>query len=89
MENAACISPVAWEDCEDSASMCASAVNSSVFADFDSPGWLEISHAGKRWSFDADQLAVWDEDNEAFLFLTLHGLNAPSFEAARHFIDAL
>ncbi|KZN20713.1 MULTISPECIES: hypothetical protein [Pseudomonas] len=31
MVNAGCISPVAWEECVDSAEMCASAVNSPVF----------------------------------------------------------
>ena len=29
--NAGCISPVAWEECVDSAEICASAVNSPVF----------------------------------------------------------
>lgn len=31
MVNAGCISPVAWEECVNSAEMCASAVNSPVF----------------------------------------------------------
>lgn len=87
MENAACISPVAWEDCEDSADVCISAVNSPVFIDLDAPGWLEISHAGRRWSFDADQLTAWDEDDESFHFLTYHGLSQPTVEAVRCFID--
>lgn len=31
MVNAGCLSPVAWDECADSAEMCASAVNSPVF----------------------------------------------------------
>lgn len=33
MVNAGCISDVAWEECVDSAEMCAAAVNSPVFVD--------------------------------------------------------
>lgn len=89
MENAACISPVAWDDCEDSADVCTAAVNAPVFIDFDAPGWLEISHAGQLWSFDADQLAAWDEDDECFHYLTFHGLDQHTVEAVRHFIEGL
>lgn len=89
MENAGCISPVAWEDCEDSAEQCAFAVNSPVFIDLDSPGWLEISHSGRRWSFDADQLAEWDEHDKRFEFVLYHRLVAPTVEAVRQFIDNL
>lgn len=89
LANAGCISPVAWEECIDSAEMCALAVNSPVFIDFNSPGWLEFSHGGKRWAFDSDELAEWDEDDAGFHFLVFHGLVGPTVESVSQFIDQL
>lgn len=89
MANAGCISSVAWEECVDSAEICASAVNFPVLSDLNSPDWFEISYAGKRWAFDSDQLAEWDEHEEEFNFLVFHGLVAPSVELITRFIDQL
>ncbi len=89
MVNAAQISPVAWEEYIDSAEMCALAVNSPVFIHLDSPGWLEFSHGGTRWAFDADQLAEWDDDDEDFQFLAFHGLADPTIESVTRFIEQL
>jgi hypothetical protein len=89
MVNAGQISPVAWEECVDSAEVCALAVNSPVFIHLDAPGWLEFSHAGTRWAFDADQLARWDEDEEDFQFLVFHGLEVPTVESVSRFIEQL
>jgi len=89
MVNAGCISPVAWEECVDSAEMCALAVNSPVFIHLDAPGWIEFSHGGTRWAFDADQLARWDADEEDFQFLVFHGLEGPTVESVTRFIEQL
>lgn len=89
MATAGCIDPVAWEECVDSAEICASAVNSPVFIDLLAPGWLEFSHDGQRWAFDSDQLAEWEEDEEEFHFRVYHGLVAPTVESVARFIDQL
>ncbi|MBM5458741.1 hypothetical protein H8F21_14330 [Pseudomonas sp. P66] len=52
-------------------------------------GWTNITHAGERWSFDADQLDEWDEEEQGFHFLTYHRLSEPTIEAVRRFIDDL
>lgn len=89
MANAGCISPAVWEECLDSAEVCALAVNSPIFIQFDAPGWFEFSHDGTRWAFDADQLARWDEDEKDFHFLMFHGLNDPTVESVTRFIEQL
>ncbi|MFJ7794640.1 hypothetical protein [Pseudomonas sp. NPDC096950] len=89
MDNAGCISPIAREECVDSAEVCALAVNSPVFIHLDSPGWLEFSHGGTRWAFDADQLAEWDDDEGDFQFLVFHGLDDPTVESVTRFIEQL
>ena len=52
-------------------------------------GEPDFFHAGSRWSFDADQLAEWDEEDGAFHFLAYHLLVAPTVESVSHFIDQL
>jgi len=50
-------------------------------------GWKEFSHDGRRWQFDADQLAEWDEEDEAFFFHSYHQLADPTPEALSALID--
>jgi hypothetical protein len=53
-------------------------------------GYVELSHGGKRWSFDADELAEWEEgEDEGFHFLTRHGLANPTVESITRFINHL
>lgn len=52
-------------------------------------GWNEIAYDGKRWQFTADYLEEWDVDSQHFHFLTLHGLDQPTVETVRRFIDQL
>lgn len=52
-------------------------------------GYVEISHAGERWSFDGDELSVWDEEVEGFHFLTAHPFADPTVESVTQFIDQL
>lgn len=49
-------------------------------------GWTEFSYGGKRWSFDSDQLAQWDEKLEGFEFLAYHLLAQPTIESVIGFI---
>ncbi|MCX2694482.1 hypothetical protein OO256_26765 [Pseudomonas sp. DCB_CB] len=51
-------------------------------------GWIEFSHAGEHWSFDADQLARWDQAEDDFHFLAFHGLSHPTVEAMVQFVEA-
>lgn len=51
-------------------------------------GWIEFSHAGKRWSFDDDQLAAWDEEEGDFHFYDYHGLVNPTIETVTRFIES-
>jgi hypothetical protein len=50
-------------------------------------GWKEFSHDGRRWQFDADQLAEWDEEDEAFFFHSYHQLAEPTPETLGALID--
>jgi hypothetical protein len=50
-------------------------------------GWTDFSHDGQRWSFDAAQLAQWDEDEEDFHFFSYHGLTEPTEAAVIAYID--
>lgn len=52
-------------------------------------GYVELSRSGKRWSFDSDQVAEWDEDEEGFHFRGFHGLNDPTVESVNRFIDQI
>lgn len=49
--------------------------------------WSEFNHNGQRWSFDSDELALWNEDEEQFEFYNFHGLEEPSVEAVVAFIE--
>ncbi|MEZ1440937.1 MULTISPECIES: hypothetical protein [Pseudomonas] len=49
-------------------------------------GWTEFSYGGKRWSFDSDQLALWDEEL-GFSFLDYHLLIEPTIESVTAFIQ--
>ncbi|UBM27851.1 hypothetical protein K8374_25435 (plasmid) [Pseudomonas sp. p1(2021b)] len=49
-------------------------------------GWTEFSYGGKRWSFDSDQLAQWDEELKYFDFLDYHLLINPTIESVTAFI---
>lgn len=50
-------------------------------------GWTEFSYGGKRWSFDSDQLALWDEQLQEFDFLAYHLLVKPTIESVTGFIQ--
>lgn len=53
-------------------------------------GYVELSHGGKRWSFDSDELAEWDDDEEqGFHFRANHGIRNPTPESVARFIDQL
>lgn len=52
-------------------------------------GYVEILHAGERWSFDGGELSMWDEEVEGFHFLTSHPLADPTVESVTQFIDQL
>lgn len=49
--------------------------------------WTELTHAGERWSFDADQLAIWDEEEEYYEFYLNHELTNPTVDTVKQFID--
>ncbi|WP_219096358.1 hypothetical protein [Pseudomonas sp. UMAB-40] len=51
--------------------------------------WVEFSHAGKRWSFDGAELALWDEEEEEFHFYAYHQLSEPTANSVIAFIDQL
>lgn len=51
-------------------------------------GWTDFSHDGQRWSFDAAQLAQWDEDEEEFHFFSYHGLTEPTEAAVIAYIES-
>ena len=40
--------------------------------------WVEFTYAGKRWAYDADQLAEWDEEDQTFQFCMYHKLVEPT-----------
>lgn len=49
-------------------------------------GWTEFSYGDKRWSFDSDQLALWDEQLQGFDFFGYHMLVKPTIESVTDFI---
>ena len=49
--------------------------------------WIEFSHDGQRWSFDADELAQWDVDDETFHFHSFHGIAEPTMESMLNVIN--
>lgn len=51
--------------------------------------WTEFSHNGQRWSFGPDELAQWDEEDEAFHFHTYPQLAEPTVETVKAYIDQL
>lgn len=50
---------------------------------------VDFTHNGKRWSFDDDQLAVWNEVDGYFEFLSFHWIVDPTVESVSRFIDQL
>lgn len=50
-------------------------------------GWIEFLHGTQRWSFDGDQLATWDEEEQAIHFHAYHSLTEPTVESVIEFID--
>ncbi|OAS27582.1 hypothetical protein AYO08_21920 [Pseudomonas putida] len=58
----------------------------SNFESLESDGWTEFSHGGKRWSFDSDQLALWEQEFDGFHFLACHKLVKPTIESVTDFI---
>lgn len=50
-------------------------------------GWTEFSYNDKRWAFDSDQLALWDEQLKEFEFLAYHLLVKPTIESVTSFIQ--
>jgi hypothetical protein len=50
-------------------------------------GWTVFDHAGERWSFDGDTLAIWDADEEFFDFCLHHEMTDPTVEALIKLID--
>lgn len=63
--------------------------NFNVVSTIATAEWTELSHLEKRWSFDADQLTQWDEDDECFHFHAYHGLKVPTIDSVRRFIEQL
>ena len=55
----------------------------------DNDGWIEFEHNGQRWSFDADQLALWDEEEQSFQFFAFHNQSQPTVESVTNFIGFL
>lgn len=56
----------------------------------DSPkndGWVEFTHKGKRWEFDADQLAEWNDVDQVFEFSDYHKLTNPTVKSVIRFIE--
>ena len=51
--------------------------------------WIDFTHNGKRWSFDSDHLAQWDEVEGHFEFQVFHQLTGPTVETVGRFIDQL
>jgi hypothetical protein len=49
--------------------------------------WTEFTHGGNRWSFDGDELALWDEEDGGFQFHAYHGLNEPTEADVIAFIE--
>lgn len=52
-------------------------------------GYVEISYGGKRWTFDTDQLAEWDDADKSFHFCGFHGLTDPTIDSIKRFIDQI
>jgi len=50
-------------------------------------GWTDFSHGSAQWSFDNDQLAEWDEDDQAFHFDSYHGLSEPTIDKMIQYIE--
>lgn len=53
----------------------------------ESDDWTEFTYGDKRWSFDSDHLAFWDEELDGFHFLAYHWLDEPSIESMTAFIQ--
>lgn len=54
------------------------------------PDWApytSFSHGGELWSFDADQLALWYEEESEFHFYSYHYLSDPTIESVIAFIE--
>lgn len=101
MVSAGCISPVAWDDergcwdTDDSPEITLAPVKTPVFIDLpatESAGvdqWKEFEHAGRRWSFNGDELAGWDDEDSQFHFVAYHGQVEPSAQTLTAIIDTL
>ena len=61
----------------------------SAEATEESDGWIEFRHGGGRWSFDAAQLAQWDEEEQEFHFHSYHGIAEPTVDSMIGFITEL
>ncbi|WP_338924532.1 hypothetical protein V0M98_33495 (plasmid) [Pseudomonas silesiensis] len=55
----------------------------------DADGWTELTHNGQRWSYDGDQLAEWDQEEEGFMFHSYHALANPTEDAVIAYIESL
>lgn len=60
---------------------------SNEHADNTADGWTEFTHAGERWSFDADSLCLWDEEDQHFEFRIHHELAEPTVDALIQVIE--
>lgn len=49
----------------------------------------EFDHAGQRWSFNGDEVAMLDDEDGRFHFAAYHGLSQPTVESVTAFIDAM
>ena len=54
-----------------------------------SDGWIEFCHRGQRWSFGADELAQWDEEEQEFHFHSYHWIADPTVDSVIGFITEL
>jgi len=47
----------------------------------------EFQHAGQRWSFNADEIAVFEVEDDCFHFAAYHRLPHPTIESITAYID--
>ncbi|WP_150573806.1 hypothetical protein [Pseudomonas fluorescens] len=51
--------------------------------------WTEFTYAGERWSFNSDELARFDVEDDGFIFVTYHRLVDPTVTTIRAVIDLI
>ncbi|WP_274644143.1 hypothetical protein [Pseudomonas serbica] len=61
----------------------------AVSAESDARSWIEFSLGGERWSFDGDQLVLWDGEEELFMFHSYHGLAEPTKDTVIAYVNQL